>query len=243
MARKSVGQTFAYHFIGNIPKTGNKKGRRRSRLSSWKKRRRRRKEKRWKRISFCCSSREHNRGKKEGERKRGRGGRRPDGFNGQVSLFHAFAFWTTATKGAQSVGISEPCAISLDCSSRPPYTRAPNMANVANAYRAFVLSPRAAVFLTSHRVRGPTFWFTNLSSLSIPRTFRSLSLSLKRFPLSFHSRPLQSRSRMHREKGRGTVFSGACSLRRLLFLAIFNGMLGNCVEVELSSRGKNTCLI
>lgn len=186
MARKSVGQTFAYHFIGNIPKTGNKKGRRRSRLSSWKKRRRRRKEKRWKRISFCCSSREHNRGKKEGERKRGRGGRRPDGSNGQVSLFHAFAFWTTATKGAQSVGISEPCAISLDCSSRPPYTRAPNMANVANAYRAFVLSPRAAVFLTSHRVRGPTFWFTNLSSLSIPRTFRSLSLSLSSDSL-YHS--------------------------------------------------------
>lgn len=73
---KNVGQTLCTTFI---PKTGNKKRGRRE-VTVWKKRRRR-KEKRWKRISFCCSSREHNRGKEEGRGRRK--GRRPDGSNGR----------------------------------------------------------------------------------------------------------------------------------------------------------------
>lgn len=115
-----------------IPETGNKKRGRRE-VTVWKKRRRR-KEKRWKRISFCCSSREHNRGKEEGRGRRGRETSRRIQRSVRFLFFTRSHFERQPRREHNRSELASACAISLDCSSRPPYVRALNT-DVANAAR------------------------------------------------------------------------------------------------------------
>lgn len=106
--------------------------------------------------------------KRRGEEE-GRGDVQTDPTVGQISLFHAFAFWTTATKGAQSVGISERlCYLARLFVAAALRTSAQHGRGERGSYRGFVLSQ---LFFLRHTVSEDRLFDlrTFLSSLSVPR--------------------------------------------------------------------------
>lgn len=85
-------------------------------------------------------------GKKGGKGKR----RQLSTVGSTVRLFFLAVAWTTATKRAQSVGISEPCAISRIVRAEETRTHACSCISAHALGRSRHVSARAAVFLVSY---------------------------------------------------------------------------------------------
>lgn len=143
-------------------------------------------------ISFCCSSRGHNRGKEGGG-------------DVQTNPRSGFSLFTRSHFERQPRREHNRPELASLVLSRSIVRRAANVDALANAYR--VLSPRAAVFLTSHTgVRAPTLWFTTTA----PSSSLVFVPSPTRFPPpAFYRSALNDRDAAEK-KGRGTVFAKNC---------------------------------
>lgn len=193
--KKEVGARERYlRFHSSSPKrVRNKTGGGRSRVSGGKKRkRRRRKEKRWEPRYFILLLIE-----RAQSRERGREGSPDESTVGFLS-FYAFAFWTTATKGAQSGGISEPCCYLARLFAARPTRVAPS------SY------PREQLFFLRHTpVSEHRLFDLRPPPLHPPSSFRSLSNTIPSSSSSpFYRSALNDRDlACSREKGRGTAFA------------------------------------